>query len=587
MKALPLWLAVWLPVAAVAVENEQRNSGAPRPGGEVMNFALFDYRGRLHELRRTDARAVVLYFTMNGCPIARQSYAKLRTLQKKFAAQGVKVWLVNVNDSESRSAIEKEAREFGAGSLPMLIDEAQGVAQMLGVERTAEAVAINTKNWRIFYRGAVDDQLTEGARKPAPTAKYLERAVDEFLAGKTVSEAGSVVHGCRIHVDAAKDSADAPVSYARDIAPVLMNKCAGCHSAGNIGPWAMSAHRKVKSMSDMMQEVLLARRMPPWDADPHYGKFSNDRSLTPAEKRLLLRWVEQGAPRGDGEDPLETFKAPVSDWPLGQPEVIVSLPRAQEIPATGVVDYRYVDVPTSFTNSVWVGAAAIKPGNLKATHHVIVRVKYPKEGKTDTQDAEGLEGWSPGKSFQRFPEGTGKRLRAGAVLNFEMHYTTTGKPETDRTEIGLYLLKEKPALRYETRLAIEQDLNVPPGEGDVRNHAVAGFKRDTMLYAFVPHMHTRGAWMKYEALYPDGKRETLLSVPRYDFNWQLEYRLAEPKRMPAGTWILCSGGFDNSTRNPHNPDPNKRVHWGEQSFDEMFIGFMNVAELPVEKRAKL
>jgi len=339
-------------------------------------------------------------------------------------------------------------------------------------------------------------------------------------------------------------------------------------------------------MADMMQEVLLARRMPPWDADPHYGKFSNDRSLTPAEKRLLLRWVEQGAPRGEGEDPLESFKAPANDWPLGQPDVIVALPTAQEIPATGVVDYRYVDVPSPFTNNVWVGAAVIKPGNLKSTHHVIVRVKYPKEGKTDTQDAEGLEGWSPGKSFQRFPEGTGKRLRAGAVLNFELHYNTTGKPETDLTEVGLYLLKEKPPLRYESRMAIQLDLNVPPGEGDVRSHAVSGFKRDTMLYALIPHMHTRGAWMKYEALYPDGRRETLLSVPRYDFNWQMEYRLAEPRRMPAGTWILCSGGFDNSTRNPHNPNATKRVRWGEQSFDEMFVGFMNVAELPAEKRAK-
>lgn len=586
MKFVYLCLAALISFQAAAVESEKAENSRITPGKEVMNFALLDYNGRLHELRRADARAVVLYFTMNGCPIARQSYAKLRSLRKKFSETGVVVWLVNVSDSENRSELEKEARDFGAGSLPMLSDEAQGVAQMLGVPRTAEAVAISTKDWKIFYRGAVDDQLTEGAKKPAPTAQYLQRALEEFLADKPVSETTSVVHGCRIHVDAAKDSTNAPLSYAQDIAPLLMKKCADCHSAGNIGPWSMSSHRKMKSMADMMQEVLLARRMPPWDADPHYGKFSNDRSLTPAEKRLLLRWVEQGAPRGEGEDPLESFKAPANDWPLGQPDVIVALPTAQEIPATGVVDYRYVDVPSPFTNNVWVGAAVIKPGNLKSTHHVIVRVKYPKEGKTDTQDAEGLEGWSPGKSFQRFPEGTGKRLRAGAVLNFELHYNTTGKPETDLTEVGLYLLKEKPPLRYESRMAIQLDLNVPPGEGDVRSHAVSGFKRDTMLYALIPHMHTRGAWMKYEALYPDGRRETLLSVPRYDFNWQMEYRLAEPRRMPAGTWILCSGGFDNSTRNPHNPNATKRVRWGEQSFDEMFVGFMNVAELPAEKRAK-
>jgi peroxiredoxin len=585
MKSVYLSFAVLISILGAAVAAEKAGSFGISPGKEVMNFALLDSNGRIHELRRTDARAVVLYFTMNGCPIARQSYSKLRSLQKKFGENGLAVWLVNVSDSESRADITKEARDFGAGSLPMLIDEAQGVAQALGVTRTAEAIAISTKDWNVFYRGAVDDQLTEGAKKPEPSAKYLQNALDAFFAGKPVAETTSTVHGCRIHVDAAKDSAETPISYAKDIAPLLMNKCAGCHSAGNIGPWAMSNYRKVKAMADMTYEVLLARRMPPWDADPHYGKFANDRALTPVEKRLLLRWVEQGAPRGEGEDSLESFKAPVNDWPLGQPDLIVSLPKAQEIPATGVVDYLYVDMPVPFTNGVWVGAAVIKPGNLKCTHHVIVRIKYPKEGKTDTQDAESLEGWSPGKSFEEFPKGTGKRLRAGAVLNFELHYNTTGKPETDRTEVGLYLLKEKPPLRYETRMAIEMDLNLAPGEGDLRSHAVNGFKRDTMLYGFVPHMHTRGAWMKYEALYPDGKRETLLSVPRYDFNWQIEYRLAEPKRMPAGTWILCSGGFDNSTRNPHNPDAAKRVHWGEQSFDEMFIGFMNVAELPVEKRA--
>jgi hypothetical protein len=214
------------------------------------------------------------------------------------------------------------------------------------------------------------------------------------------------------------------------------------------------------------------------------------------------------------------------------------------------------------------------------THHIIVRVKYPREGINTTDRAEWLEGWSPGKTFERFPAGTGMRLRPGAVLSFELHYTATGKPETDRSEVGLYLLPEKPPLYYSMRLAASQDLNIPPGESDSRTFAMHAFKRDTMLHTLVPHMHTRGSWMRYEALYPNGDRETLLHVPRYDFNWQIEYVLAEPRRMPAGTWILCTGGFDNSARNPNNPDPAKRVSWGDQSFDEMFIGFMNVTEAP-------
>jgi peroxiredoxin len=551
-------------------------------GQEVMNFALPDAKGRLYELRRTDAKAIVLFFVINECPIARQSYAKLRALRKEFGEDGVEIWIISADDSESAASIEEEARSHGAGSTPALRDDAQGVTRMLGVKRTCEAIAIGTRDFKVFYRGAVDDQMVEGGRKPAPTVHYLQRALQQYLASQIVTEATAVTRGCLIKFESGQES-DAPISYANDIAPLLERKCVECHSAGNIGQWSMSSHAKVKAKSAMMQEVLLARRMPPWDADPRYGKFSNDRSLTMAEKRLLLRWVEAGAPRGEGEDPLAALKIPANEWRFGKPDLIVSLPQPQEVPANGVIAYRHVDVPLALTNTVWVGAVVIKPGNLECTHHVIARVKYPKEGKTSTENAEGLEGWSPGKSFARFPAGTGKTLKPGAVVNFELHYTATGKPETDRTEIGLYLLKEKPALNFESRLAINQELNIPPGESDVRTHATAGFKRDTMLYTLIPHMHNRGGWMKYEALYPDGRRETLLHVPRYDFNWQMEYVLAEPKRMPAGSWILCTGGFDNSPLNPHNPDPKKRVHWGEQSWDEMFIGFMNVAELPETK----
>lgn len=579
MKSALLFLAVLIGFGTHAAAPDQpappRTFNLAEP---AMNFALPDAKGRLHELRRTDAKAVVLYFTINECPIARQSYAKLRSLRREFAAHGIVFWIINSDDSLTAAEIEKEAKTYGAGSTPALLDDAQGVTRMLGVTRTCEAVAISTKDFKVFYRGAVDDQLTEGGRKPAPTANYLKQALDEFVAGKPISLASSVVRGCLIDLK----SSPAP-SFAKDIAPLLEQKCVQCHSPGNIGQWSMSSHARVKAKSAMIEEVLLARRMPPWDADPRHGRFSNDRSLTIDEKRLLLRWIEAGAPRGEGEDRLTSLKVPARQWELGQPDMIVALPKPQQIPATGVLPYRHVDVPLNLTNTIWVGAVAIKPGNLECTHHVIARVHYPREGKTRTEDAEGLEGWSPGKSFARFPSGAGKRLKPGAVINFELHYTATGKPETDVTEIGLYLLKEKPPLYFETRMAINQDLNIPPGESDVRTHATAGFKRDTMLYTLTPHMHNRGGWMKYEALYPDGKRETLLHVPRYDFNWQMEYVLATPKRMPAGSWILCTGGFDNSPLNPHNPDPSKRVHWGEQSWDEMFIGFMNVAELPAAK----
>jgi hypothetical protein len=372
-----------------------------------------------------------------------------------------------------------------------------------------------------------------------------------------VTVAKTAVRGCLISFTRQNVDANAKVSYVKDIAPMLQQKCVSCHSAGNIGPFAMSSHKKVKGWSEMIREVVLAKRMPPWHADPHFGKFSNDRSLTSTEMDTLFTWIDQGCPRGEGEDPLVMAAAsarPVR-WDIGQPDIIVPLPKAQTIPATGVLQYRYVDSSFEMPQDGWLRACVVRPDNRKVVHHVIVRVKYPEGAKGKPEEEVFLTSWAPGNTSPECPPGTGKFLPKGARFNFELHYNTTGKPETDESEMGLYLAKEAPKVILETRTAENRDFSIPPGEADSRTHALYSFKRDTLIYDLIPHMHLRGSWFKYEALYPDGKKETLLSVPNYDFNWQTEYRLAQPKRVPAGTWLLCTGGFDNSARNPYNLIP--------------------------------
>jgi peroxiredoxin len=554
-------------------------------GREVPNFLLLDYKGDAYELHRAEGRAVVLFFTGNGCPIARQSISKIRELRKKFGEQGVTFWMVNSYANDDRKSIRKEAEEFKAGSLAVLQDQSQALAIGLGVQRTCEAIALNTKDRTIFYRGGIDDQLSEGAKKPAPTARYLEKALTEFLAGQKISEPSAPVHGCLIAFEKTSDEGAPQISYATQIAPLLQAKCVSCHSPGNIGPFAMSSYGKVKNKARMIEEVVVARRMPPWHADPHYGKFENDRSLTTAETQTLLRWVQQGAPRGEGDDPLEKVVVEAPEWPLGKPDYIVKLPKVEEIPATGVLNYRHILVKSPLPQDSWLGAVDVRPGNRKVVHHVIARMKY--KGARDDGSGRGaaLIGWAPGAMPARFPEGTGKFLAADAMIDFEMHYTTMGSPQTDQSEIGLYLLPAKPPLALEDRAALDTDFTIPPGETDARTFGVYGFKRDSLIYGLSPHMHLRGSWMKYEALYPDGSREMLLSVPRYDFNWQTTYRFATPKRVPKGTWLLCTGGFDNSRHNPANPDPAKRVEWGDQSWDEMFIGFFQASDVPKETPA--
>jgi peroxiredoxin len=546
---------------------------------EVSNFVLLDQRGRAFELRRSDARAVVLFFTANGCPVARQYASKLNTLRDELATRGVDLVLVNSSSGDDRASIAKEMRELRTPFLPVLKDDTQGLARHLGVNRTGEAVAINTKDWTVFYRGAVDDQVVEGAQKPEPTARYLVTALEEFLAGKPVTNSTTVARGCVISFDGGDGADAAPVSYAKEVAPILQKNCVSCHSPGNIGSWAMSGHRKVKSMSAMIEEVLLTRRMPPWDADPVIGKFHNSAALPLGDAQTLLRWVHQGAPRGEGDDPLATATPPpAATWPLGQPDIVLRLPKPEEIPATGVLKYRHVKVSAGNAEAAWVGGFWVRPGNNKVLHHVIARVitANNQKDKAPSGAVEMFASWAPGATQGAFPANSGKPLPANATFDLELHYTTNGTPQTDQTEIGLYLLKEKPALRYESIPIANDTFEIRPGDPNAAVQAMFAFRRGATLHSVTPHMHLRGRSMKFELLGVDGRRETIASVPRYDFNWQLTYQLATPRKIPAGSWAVLSGTFDNSKRNPANPDPNRTIRWGEQTFDEMFLGFYSV-----------
>ncbi|HEY0454842.1 MAG TPA: redoxin domain-containing protein [Verrucomicrobiae bacterium] len=557
----------------IGAASERSGSGT---ADEVLNFAMIDQRGELHELRRMNGKAVVLFFTANECPIARQSASKLKALREKFYAEGVNVMMVNSSMADDRKSISKEMAELGAWHIPVLKDDTQGVAHHLGVKRTGEAIAISTKDWTVFYRGAIDDQMVEGAQKEKPSEHYLENALREFLAGKGVSNPKTVARGCLIQFEAGDSPGVAPVSYASDIAPLLERKCVNCHSKGNIGSWAMTNQKKVKSMASMIEEVLLTRRMPPWDADPVIGKFANDQSLSVTEAQTLLRWIYQGAPGSEGKDPLEMAAAKVQDkWPMGEPDLVLRLPDVQEIPATGVLDYRHIEVRAGNTNEAWVGGVWVRPSNNKVVHHIIARLK--QGGRSDPLgQKEMFAGWAPGATQGRYPQSSGKFLPANAKFDFEMHYTPNGSPQTDQSEIGLYFLKEKPSKRYESVPVVNTTFEILPGDQKARAEATHAFTRAATLHSVTPHMHLRGRSMKFELLSPTGKREVVCSIPRYDFSWQLTYALAKTRNITPGTWAMLSGTWDNSTRNPANPDPKKTIHWGDQSFDEMFLGWYNV-----------
>ncbi len=585
VAALLLAAAVIMPGGATPAYAEDAESrDLPE---KVLNFRLTDYEGRSHELyRMRDAEGIVLYFQGNGCPIVRQSLPKIHRLAEKYSDDGIEFLMINPNLQDDAEAVAKEAEEFDI-ELPVLMDERQSVTRMLGTQRTAEAILIEPKRWRIMYRGSVDDRFDYGARKDEAENEYLMDAIDAFLAGGEPDPAFTETKGCLINLLPAPEQ----VSYAHDIVPILSKKCMTCHIEGNIGPFEMESHRDVAGWGRMIKQVVLDRRMPPWHADDNYGEWANHSGLTMDEERKLLAWLDAGAPKGGEEDPLQTAAKRLSErktaqsyqgWHFGKPDLVVQVPEPYDIPPEGVLDYEYTYVRPKLEKDQWVRAVQVRPTSLEATHHVLVFLQYPSWYEHLQRDQQaGLEGYFagyvPGQNPEPAPEGTGKFLPKGSIMIFQLHYNTTGKPHRDQTEMALWFHDAPPERELQTHAVNDLQLFIPPHDPNYVTEASYVMPEAGTLYSFAPHMHYRGSWFEYYVQKPDGPKEKILSVPYYDFNWQLQYRLEEPMHLPEGTVITARGAHDNSARNPFNPDPAAYVEFGEQTYEEMFIGYFDYA----------
>ena len=594
---------------------------AGAPSRPIADFSLLDQEGRHHQLSRyAGSRAVVIFVHGVGCNIARDSIPALKQLEEHYTVREsdfmmparrrepepgkgllerawrrfgyeadrflTQRWLdekkerdvvflmLNANPQDDRESLRRDARAYNS-DIPILEDDTQLVAQALDIHRTGEAIVIDTRTWQVAYRGPVDDRLGVEARKQEARHHYLGDAIESIIHGRAVAPSVPPIgFGCAI-----TEIPRRAVSYAREVAPLLIEKCVPCHQPGGVAPWSMDRYQTVKGWSAMMREVLANRRMPPWHADPAIGRFKNDRSLGSDQIRMLVDWIDAGAARGDGSDPLAA-RAPggSAEWPLGPPDIIVEAPR-QEIPATGMLDYRYVDVPLTIDRDVWVRAVHLKPGNPAVVHHEFAFLGFPAGTVARQPDFKlGVSGffaaYAPGFDVEPFPQNSGQFLPKGTVIEFQQHYAPLGKTTSDTTRLGIYLHHRPPPRELIVASAANQRLRIPPLVADHPAEASFVFDRDVELHALFPHMHVRGSRVSVEADYPDGRSEMLLSVPRYAFNWQGLYAFRAPLRMPAMTRIVVGGAFNNSPLNPSNPDPSKAVYWGEQSSDEMFTGYL-------------
>ena len=562
-------------------------------GATMDDFSLQDFRGKSHSLSAySDAQAIVVAFLGTECPLARLYGPRLQELANEYADKKVVFLGIDSNRQDSITEIDHYARTYGV-EFPLLKDTGNVVADQFGAERTPEIFVLDADHV-VRYRGRVDDQYGIGAgtgyAKVEVRRRHLPAALDEILAGKDVTEPLTDAPGCLI--GRVRDpNLESPVTYSNQIARILQNNCVECHRAGQIAPFELREYDEVAGWAEMIEEVVREQRMPPWHADPHFGDFINDRSMSSEEKELIYEWVKNGAPEGDPAElpePIEYNEGWVGPTPS---EVIYMDDEPYKVAAEGIVEYQYFMVDPGWTEDRWMKTSECLMGNRSVVHHIFVFAVFPgadipnfegaSEGVGEASLGSGhvqlIGGAAPGTPPWVYPrDDMATFLPAGTRIMFQMHYTPVGTEVEDISAIG-FTFADPAKIKHDVsmNMAINFSFNIPPGAD---NHPVESshtFRKDSMILTMAPHMHLRGKAFRYDLRYPDGTSETLLDVPQYDFNWQVIYMLREPKFVPAGTEMYCLAHFDNSEDNLANPDPTSPVRWGDQTWEEMMIGWFS------------
>jgi len=577
-------------------------------GQQIVDFRLRDFHGKEHSLSGyADREVVVVAFLGVECPLVKLYAPRLEELASRFAAQGVTFLGVNSNRQDQPTKIGAFAQRSGL-TFPILKDPDNAVADQFGAIRTPEVFVLDRERV-IRYRGRIDDQygFTTGVGygKKEVTRHDLAEALEEILASKPVSIAITQAPGCHIG-RTPKVTPHGDVTFSNQIARILNDRCVQCHRPGQIGPFPLTSYEETVGWGEMIREVVDQNRMPPWHASPEHGHFANDPRLTPEEKQLLATWVENGMPEGDAAHLPEPV-AFADGWGIPQPDAIYYIDDEPfQVQAEGVIDYQYFVVDPGYKQDVWLKAFECRPGNYAVVHHIIAFIQEPSGKRTQvpayvpgqdaalprevcgdyrgaggersggaSQTSRGAQvGYAPGMPPTNYQDGWGLRVPAGSKFVFQMHYTAAGTEQLDRSCLGV-VFADPASIQHEVRGGVCGSLSfvIPPHDPDFVVQADRKFRRDTLLVGFMPHLHVRGTAFRYEAVYPDGRTEILLDVPRYDFNWQLWYQPVEPVLMPKGSRLVCTAHYDNSEENPYNPDAAAEVRFGEQTWDEMMFGW--------------
>jgi len=565
---------------------EQAALPTPTIGTVAPEISLNDVGGKPWSLEGAADRPIIaIVFMGTECPLMQLYAPRLGRMATEFADRGVSFVGINSNQQDGLAEISAFARTHEI-TFPILKDPGNQVADRFGAARTPEVFVLDQQR-RLCYHGAIDDQFHYGIQRDKADHNYLRDALTALADDKAIAVEETEVVGCQIGRILAPRG-DSKITYSNQISRILQKRCVECHRDGEIAPFALTDYDEVVGWAGMIAEVVEQRRMPPWHADERYGHFANDARLTDVERNQIAAWVAAGAPEGDVSK-LPPPRQFVEGWRIGTPDLVIPMAdKAFAVPAEGVVPYKHFIVDPGFTEDKWIQSAECRIGNRAVVHHIIVAAVSRERGQQRPHgdlDSDWLAATAPGARPMILPQGLAKRIPAGSKLVFQMHYTPNGKPNEDLSSIGL-IFADPDTVRHEvvTQKAANTRFRIGAGEPNHEVKAAFRFPQDSLMFAMFPHMHLRGKAFRYTAEYPDGKSEVLLDVPRYDFNWQNAYEFVEAKPMPAGTVLHCVAHFDNSADNPANPDPNRTVTWGDQTWDEMMIGYFDMAlAAPISK----
>lgn len=570
----PLAMLLFLGVLTAGAFGADIPSPAKSP--VISGFRLADADGTVTEVAaQTKKQLTVVCFLGIECPMARQYGPRLNKLATEFAAQNVRFVGVNSNSQDSQKEVAAFAKEYGI-TFPILKDPGNKVADQFGARFMVEVFVLD-QTLVVRYHGRVDDQFLPGVMRSQATRQDLRIALEELLAGKPVSVTETLVTGCSIG-RVRTPLVNSEYTFCKQVSRILNQHCVECHRPGEIGPFSLTDYNEITGWGDTILETIDTGRMPPWNANPDVGHFQNARVMPEADKQVLRDWVKAGMPYGEASDlpPTQQYS---SGWLLNrEPDLVLKMrDRPFHVPTTGTIEYQYFVVDPHFEQDHWVSGAQVIPGSRQTVHHCIVFVR-PPDG-TDVRGVGYLTGYVPGQRSFILPEGAARRVPAGSKFVFQMHYTPNGVEQDDLTQLGMTFVPES-AVTHEvfTLLGIDQEFEIPPYAPDFPVHGSVGwFPKRAELLAIIPHMHVRGKSFQATSRQGD-KTETLLDVPRYDFNWQHVYELSKPLKLEAIDKLEFTTRFDNSKQNPSNPDPSQTVTWGDQTWEEMAIAFFEVSE---------